>query len=219
MARASVARLWRMVFAAVGWFALGLQYGLMIAGQPPGEVAVRTLNFFSFFTIWTNLMMAVALTLPVMGAGTRLGRIAASESVRAMVTMYALVVGLVYHVLLHALWSPQGWGLVVNLLLHYIMPLAFLLDWMLFTPKGRLGWTAPVRWLIVPLVYGVWTLIHGFASHWWPYGFLNVDALGGRAVWTFAGLTVFFLVVGLVIVTIDRVFGRQHRRDLSAGAA
>lgn len=219
MARASAAKVWRVFFAAVGGFALILQYVLMVAGQPPVEVAVRTLNYFSFFTIWTNLMMALALILPVVAAGTRPGRFAGSEPVRAMVTMFAVVVGLIYHFLLHPFWSPQGWSLFVNLLLHYVMPTAVLLDWMLFTPKGRLGWIDPVKWLVVPVVYGVWTLIHGFASHWWPYGFLNVDTLGAAAVGTFTGLLIFFLIVGLVIVTIDRVFGRQHRRDSKAASA
>lgn len=206
------ARAWSVVFATVGWFALILQYGLMIAGQSPVEIAVRTVNYFSFFTIVTNLMMALALTLPVVAPRNTMGRLAAREGVRAMVVLYALVVGLVYHFLLHPFWNPQGWSLVVNVLLHYVMPTAFLLDWLLFTPKGRLCRDEPVKWLVVPLVYGLWTLVHGFASHWWPYGFLNVDALGWKAVGGFAGLLLVFLIVGYAIMAIDRILGRRYRR-------
>lgn len=211
------ALIWRAVFATVGWAALALQYGLMITGNPGMGVGELTLNFFSFFTILTNVLVAVALTLPVVGAGTRLGRWAGSEGVRAGVTLYAVVVGLVYHFLLHATWDPQGWSLVANILLHYVMPAAILLDWLLFTPKGRLRWTDAPKWLAFPLIYGGWTLVHGYAAGWWPYWFVDVPRLGfARAALYFSGLLVFFLVVGLMVVTIDRALGR---RDRSVAAA
>lgn len=211
------ALVWRGLFALVGWATLALQYWLMITGNPDMGVGALTLNFFSFFTILTNVLVAVALTLPVVGAGTRLGRRAGSEGVRAGVTMYAVVVGLVYHFLLHATWDPQGWALVANILLHYVMPVAILLDWLLFTPKGRLRWIDAPKWLAFPLIYGGWTLVHGYAAGWWPYWFVDVQTLGlGKAALYFAGLLVLFLIVGLLVVTIDRALGRRDRSAVAA---
>ncbi|MEG0819903.1 MAG: Pr6Pr family membrane protein, partial [Brevundimonas sp.] len=64
---------------------------------------------------------------------------------------------------------------------------------------------------------GGWTLLHGKLSGWWPYWFVDVDTLGlGRAMVYFAGLLVFFLIVGLIVVAIDRVFGRRDRRAIAA---
>jgi hypothetical protein len=75
-----------------------------------------------------------------------------------------------------------------------------------------------VKWLAFPLVYAGWTLAHGLTTHWWPYGFVNVDELGlGRVLAIFGGLLVFFLGVGLALVGLDRVFGRTVR-DSSAPA-
>lgn len=217
MDRGRAALVWRGLFALAGWGALALQYGLMITGNPDMGVGALTLNFFSFFTILTNVLVAVALTLPVVGAGTRLGRRAGSEGVRAGVTMYAVVVGLVYHFLLHATWAPQGWALIANILLHYVMPAAILLDWLLFTPKGRLRWIDAPKWLAFPLIYGGWTLVHGYAAGWWPYWFVDVPTLGlGKAALYFAGLLVFFLIVGLLVVTIDRALGRRDRSAVAA---
>ena len=212
MNRSRVTLVWRSVFAVVGWAALGLQYGLMISGQPAAEVATRTLNFLSFFTILTNLLVAVALTLPAIGAGTRPGRWAASEGLRAGVTMYAVVVGLVYHFLLHANWNPQGWSYVANIALHYIMPAAILIDWLAFTPNGRLRWIDAGKWLAFPLLYGGWTLLHGALSGWYPYWFIDAGELGlGRTLLNFGGLLAFFGVIGLIVVAIDRTLGRRDR--------
>lgn len=217
MDRSRAALVWRAVFAVVGWAALGLQYGLMISGQPAAEVATRTLNFFSFFTILTNLLVAIALTLPVIGAGTRPGRWAASEGLRAGVTMYAVVVGLVYHFLLHATWNPQGWSYVANISLHYVMPAAILIDWLAFTPNGRLRWIDAAKWLAFPLIYGGWTLLHGAISGWYPYWFIDAGELGlGRTLLNFGALLVFFSVVGLIVVAIDRTLGRRDRTAASA---
>lgn len=217
MDRSGAALLWRAVFAVAGWAALCLQYGLMISGQPAAEVATRTLNFFSFFTILTNLLVAVALTLPVIGARTRPGRWAASEGLRAGVTMYAVVVGLVYHFLLHATWNPQGWSYVANIALHYVMPMAILIDWLVFTPNGRLRWIDAGKWLAFPLLYGGWTLLHGAVSGWYPYWFIDASALGlARTLLNFGCLLAFFGVVGLFVVAIDRTLGRRDRTPASA---
>lgn len=215
MARAATA--WRAVFALIGWAALGLQYGLMVSGQPLTAWPGLTLNFFSYFTVLTNVLVAVALTLPVLAAGRPLGRWAASEGVRAGVTMYAVVVGLVYHFMLHATWDPQGLALVVNVALHYVMPAAMLLDWLVFTLKGRLRWIDAPKWLAFPLIYGAWAVVHGLAADWWPYWFVDVSELGwGRAAAYFGGLLIFFLIVGLAVVAIDRMLGR---RDTSRAPA
>jgi hypothetical protein len=214
---ARAALIWRSVFALVGWGALGLQYGLMLGNNPDRGVVGLTINYLSFFTILTNVLVAVALSLTVVGVGTRLGRWAGSEGVRAGVTMYAVVVGLVYHFLLHATWNPQGWSLIANALLHYVMPAAMLLDWLLFTAKGRLRWIDAPKWLAFPLIYGGWTLIHGYAADWWPYWFTDVSVLGlGKAALYFGGLLVFFLAIGLAVVAIDRTLGRRDRTPAAA---
>ena len=212
-----MARLRPAVFAGAGWSTIALQYGLMLSGGSGQNPAGLTLNFFSYFTILTNVLVAGGLTPPAVATGPAARRRSAAAGVRACVTMYAVVVGLVYHFLLHATWSPQGWALIANIGLHYVMPAAMLLDWLLFTPKGRLRWIDPGKWLAFPLIYGVWTVIHGLAADWWPYWFVDVSELGwARAGSYFAGLLVFFAIIGLIVVAIDRMLGRRDRSPASA---
>ena len=217
MTRAGAARTYRALFAAVAWFGLGLQYGLSITGNPDRSAAELTLNFFSYFTVLVNILAALAFTVPVVAPNSRLGRWTSSEGVRAAIAMYIAVVGLTYHFLLSHVWDPQGWLFVANGVLHYVTPVAFVLDWLLFTPKGRLRWIDAVKWLAGPAVYVVWTLIHGYASDWWPYWFVNVPALGlHKAGFWFAAMLTFFIVVGLIIVAIDRTLGRRDRTPPAA---
>ncbi|RZJ19000.1 MAG: hypothetical protein EON91_02975 [Brevundimonas sp.] len=210
-------RVYRAVFALVGWLALALQYGLTLTGNPDRGAGELTLNFVSYFTVLTNILVALALTGPALSPDSRMGRWSRSEGVRAAVAMYIAVVGLTYHFLLADVWDPQGWALIANILLHYVMPIAFVLDWLLFTPKGRLRWIDPVKWLSFPALYTLWTLIHGYASGWWPYWFMNVPALGlAKAGFWAAAMLAFFLIVGLIVVAIDRTFARRDRRPVSA---
>jgi hypothetical protein len=216
-----MAVLYRSLFAAVGLFALGLQYGLMLGGNPGVGAGELTVNFFSYFTILTNVVATLAFIAALLPATTWAGRLGCSPQLRAAVAMYIAVVGLTYHFLLAATWAPQGWSLLANNLLHYVMPLGFVADWLLFTPKGTLGWRDPARWLAFPLIYMVWTLIHGWASGWsegwWPYWFVNVPALGlGKTAFWFSAMLVFFLTVGFGVVAIDRMLGQRDRTAASA---
>lgn len=207
------ARPWRILFALIGWGGLIVQYGLVI-DSGTRSVLGSTVVFFSYFTILTNILAALALTAPAVAPDSRLGRWTSSEGVRAAVAMYIAVVGLVYHALLAGTWNPQGLQLVVDQILHTVMPVAILLDWLLFTPKGQLRWVDPVKWLAYPLLYGVWTVVHGQMIGWYPYWFIDIGALGwARAMTNFSGLLVFFLALGLAVTALDRGLSRFGKGD------
>ncbi len=216
----NAARPWRIVFALIGWTALVTQYWLIVVRGQSTSVVGSTIVFFSYFTILTNVLVALALTAPAVAPNSGLGRWTTTEGVRAAIAMYIAVVGLIYHLFLHASWSPQGLAFVVNIALHYVMPIAFVLDWLLFVPKGRLRWIDPVKWLAFPVLYGIWTVVHGAVVGWYPYWFIDLGALGwARALINFGFLLVFFLILGLAVATLDRVLGRNHRGDRIAPAA
>lgn len=209
------ARGWRILFALVGWVGLLAQYALSLdAGTR--SVFGSTVVFFSYFTVLTNVLVALALTAPALFPDSRIGRWTASEGVRAAVAMYIAVVGLIYHTLLAATWNPQGLLVYVNQVLHTVMPIAFVLDWLLFVPKGRLRWIDPVKWLAYPLLYGLWTVIHGQLVGWYPYWFIDIGALGWeRAGVNFAALLAFFLGLGLIVAAMDRGLSALGKGDSS----
>lgn len=204
-----MARPWRIIFAVVGWSAIALQYVLAMGAATQSPLG-STVVFFSYFTILTNVLVALAMAAPAVAPNSRLGRWTTTEGIRAAIAMYATVVGVIYHVFLHATWSPQGLAWVANIALHYVMPVAMVLDWLLLVPKGQLRWIDAPKWLAFPLIYGLWTMIHGALIGWYPYWFIDIGALGwGTALRNFAALLMLFLILGLVVVALDRAIGRR----------
>lgn len=67
-----MAKYYRIGAAAVAWFALVLQYTLTVT-KPGAPFLEATVRYFSFFTIITNVLVALALTLPWLAPESRAG--------------------------------------------------------------------------------------------------------------------------------------------------
>ena len=201
-----------MAVGTLGWMALTLQYALVLTGTLGADSFTRSINFFSYFTILTNILAALALTLPWLAPQSVPGRFFSRPSVRtAIVTYIIIVMTIVYFVLRH-LTTLQGWNFVADLLLHYVMPVLFVIDWLLFVPKQSLKVTDTFGWLAYPIVYLIWTFVHGAYSGFYPYPFLNNSELGiARVLLNEAGLLVIFLVLGFGLVTGGQLLDKARK--------
>jgi hypothetical protein len=195
-------------FAALAWFGLLLQLFITLQSNiQSGKGAVWGLVIFlGYFTILTNLLVCLALTLPLLVPSTSAGRFFARSDVNAGVATSIVFVGLAYYFLLRNVWNPQGLSLLANALLHYVTPLAFLGYWWLAFPKGALRWSYPVIWGIYPTAYLVYILIRGeFMGHY-PYGFVDPSTIGyQRTLINGVGLLVVFIALGLILVALGRL--------------
>lgn len=203
--------LYRRVFAVLAWITLGIQYGLFLKALTLAAILDRTVEYVSYFTIVTNFLIALAFSAPALAPESKAGRWWSAASPRGAVTVFALVVMIIYHLLLRALWHPEGLQLINDYMLHYVMPIAMLTDWLAFTPRGGLRWRDAVAWLVVPTVYGGWTLAHGAVSGFYPYPFMDVAKLGYPDVLlNMAGLVLGFLLPGLLLVRLDGLLARNR---------
>jgi hypothetical protein len=212
-----VAKYYRIGAAAMAWFALVLQYYLTIT-KPGAPFLEATVRYFSFFTILTNILVALALTLPWLAPQSRAGQFFERPSVRTAILAYIIIVAVIYHYLLAKLWNPQGWELLADTIEHVVTPALYVIDWVLFVPKGTVKWKSAVVWLGYPLVYAVYTLIHGAVTGSYPYPFINVSNLGyDKVLINMAVLVLVFLGLGVALIGIDRRMGRNNKQ--AAGAA
>jgi hypothetical protein len=193
------------VGACLGWLALVLQLWLMLERTPAQDWAGTLITFFSFFTILTNLLVAVVFT--AVGFHPRGGwaDFFRRASVQASAAVFITVVGAVYWLLLKHLWNPQGAQWVADTMLHTSQPVIYVFYWLLLAPKNGLRWTSAVAWLSYPGVYLVYILTRGAVSGIYPYPFVDVKALGYARVFVNSGmLLLVFLGLGLAVVAAGR---------------
>ncbi len=208
---ASIRNLYRTIAGAIGLFAVGIQYWLVVLDG--GTLLTGTVHFFSYFTILTNMLAACALLAPVAAPASRIGRFLERPSVRTAIAGYIIVVGTVYYLLLRNTGHAQGWTLFFEHVLHYVMPPLFVLDWLLFVPKGDVAWRNGLACLAFPALYTLWTLAHGAVSGWYPYPFIDVPELGyPQTLLNIAGLVAAFLMLELALVGVGRWLARMRGR-------
>ena len=79
------ARLWRIVFAAIGCMAIAYQWWAAVFGGMSSSPLGSTVVYFSFFTTQTNVLAILIFLAPAVAPNSAIGRWAASEGVRAAV--------------------------------------------------------------------------------------------------------------------------------------
>lgn len=180
--------------------ALALQLWLSLATAAAGGQGWQDglVAYLGYFTVLTNLLVAmVALRASRRPDG------GLDHGWRGAAVSAIVLVGLAYHLLLRHVWNPQGWQLVADVCLHYVVPLASLGWWLAMPPHGRIAPTLPVRWLLYPLLYAAYVLIRGPLVGSYPYYFIDVNALGlPRVLLNAGGLMLAFLVVAYVLRTL-----------------
>jgi hypothetical protein len=205
----------RVIAAAAGLIALALQFVLEIQIPRGPGLFGSTINYFSYFTILANVAAAVAMLMPVIAPDSGLGRFLSRPSVRTAIASYLIVVGITYVLFLRHVGNDQGLERVADELMHYFTPVLFMADWLAFVPKGHVPWRMIWISLIPPMVYGLWTIVHGATTRWYPYPFVDMRSLGYQeGLMNMASFLVVFIAVQLTLIVIDRTIGsiRQSRR-------
>jgi hypothetical protein len=127
-------------------------------------------NFFSFFTILSNLFAAIFLIY--FGVTNNFSH--KTQIIRGAVTLYMLMTGVIFAMLLAGLENVRltavPWD---NLILHYIMPIVVVGDWVLSPPKKTLPRKVVALWIVFPILYVLYTLVRGSMVSWYPYPFLD----------------------------------------------
>jgi hypothetical protein len=176
-------------------------------------------NFFSFFTIESNLLAIAVLLI----GGVFDPRSQRWAYVRGAATLYMVITGIVYAALL----ANQEVGLTaawVDSAMHQVTPAVLLADWICFPPWSRASYRAALAWLAFPLVYLAYSLSRGAVVDWYPYPFLDPRHPGGYGrVAAFA--VVLAVVMALLAVAVNAIGrkraasadNRQRRTEYPAG--
>ena len=148
-------------------------------------------NLFSYFTILTNLLIAISVSVILIFPDTSLCRFFNRSSVQTGIALYIFIVALVYNTVLRGIITLNGWNLFVDTLLHVLVPILYVVFWHFFVRKGTLQFKHAFNWLIFPFAYLVYSLTRGAFYEWYPYPFLNVSELGVKKIIFNSGILLF----------------------------
>lgn len=167
----------------------------------------RLFDWLTYFTIWSNVIVAVVVTVLVVRPAlfARADRVGWVWRVLRLDTLLMIIVtGLIFNLILAKEESLSGWPLVSNNFVHIITPILTTLVWLIAGPRGLISWSVIGGALVIPVVYVAWALIRGAVINAYPYPFLNVAENGYAYVISYVGgLIVLAVVLALVLWAID----------------
>ena len=214
--RRSLLRWFTAGAALIAWGAVLLQFylSLRLAVANGKGVGWGVVIYFGYFTILTNLLVALALSVPLVIPASAPARFFARPGVATAIVAAITLVGAAYFILLRKAWNPQGWQLAADVALHYVTPLLFLLYWWFAVPKRGLGWGAIPKWTVYPIGYFVYLLLRGSLTGLYPYPFIDVSTLGyGRALLNALGVLIGFVAVAALLVGAARLQSASATRN------
>jgi hypothetical protein len=184
------------------------------------QCEVGTSNFslssFRMFATLSNCAVAIFFVVYIakclIAGHNQLGK--AIKYFKFLITLSIMLTGLVAHFMLQGLFDNMASEIKAGLtLLHYVVPIAIVLDWIIFDEKGKTEFAMPFFAAAFPILYVFITMIAApfmpSASRY-PYPFLNADTLGMPSVaLNIALLSIAFLAVGFLAVWLDHKLGKR----------
>ena len=176
-------------------------------------------NFFSFFTIDSNVAAVVVFAIGAVCLIRNEGDPRWFALLRASTVTYMAVTFVVYNLLLRGIALPQGQTLAwSNEVLHVVAPLLLVLDWFFAPGRRRLEWNDLKVIIAFPIIWVIYTLIRGPLAYnetahkptWYPYPFLD-PSLAAEGYWSV--LFYVILIAGVVLGTGAGVIWISRRRE------
>ena len=136
-----------------------------------------------------------------------------------------LLTFLVFNIMIAPGRDPQLNWRIGSLTFHVVLPIMYIVDWVLFYERKKCKWYYPIASIGFPLGYVIFLLIQALILKFdtsillpgsttpliYPYFFVNLDTQGkdGVLMWI-AILTVAFVVVGYIFYGIDMISNKTN---------
>jgi len=208
MKSSNAAKFYCLFSALIGWFAIMLQAYFIILNRIM-PLLPTLVKFFSYFTILTNLLVAICFTYLYFNKESGIKTWFSNPKTLTAINVYILVVGLVYNLVLRPLREAKGLEILADELLHAVVPLLFMIFWVFFVEKSRLNWKNAYAWLIYPFLYLVYLLIRGAIIKQYPYFFIDANTLKPMEILiNCLMLFIVFLILSWLFIGIGKLFSK-----------
>ncbi len=166
----------------------------------------RFIDLFGYFTIWSNALVAITVTMLYINTKRNDSRF---RWLRSSSILMITMTGILYHLLIAPTANPQSWNVYTNLFQHYLTPIISILVWLLIGPRNFFNLKMTVSVFAIPTAYLVYTFGRGAIIERYPYGFFDVIEYGYLSVST----TLLFIyiagyILALLYFALDRALSR-----------
>ena len=168
-----------------------------------------------YYTVLSNLLVMI-FTGYLLWKMRREGDYWQSSSLLRLkggVTMSIMITCVIYHFMLAPL--TKDFYRLENFLCHYIVPLWFLVDTIIFDKSRQYKWFDPIVWTVLPLLYMGFAILNGFVLKMdvpnakdspFPYFFLNANKYGWGFVFRWAAIIfVAYMVSGYLFYLVKNI--------------
>lgn len=164
----------------------------------------RVVRYFSYFTEYSNILVMLWF-LNKSFFNERI-KFLNKESVKGALTLYIIVAGIVFFLVLNKAWNQEGIAKLQSYILHGFAPITFILDWIIFDEKGNYKYKDIKLWIVFPIVYLFVALFIGKMIGVYPYPFLDLNKISILEFFNYLiYLVIAFIGLALLIVTIDKL--------------
>ncbi len=163
---------------------------------------IRIVGFFSYFTIWSNIL--------VIYIGYAIAASKTSSQFFKMLFATGLIMitikGLLYNTLILPVYPPKGWYWLTSSLMHVLVPIMYNYLWIRKGPRGHIASQRTLHILTIPIIYLIYTTVHGVAVQQWPYKFLDLTT-EGLFIWA-TGVAIIF-GFGVLLIYIFAIIDQK----------
>ena len=205
-----------LAIARLGFAALAIVAILAQLADLASRGTLNAVNFFSYFTIQSNLIAIAALVLPAVAVlAARGAEPRRFDMLRGGAVVYMTVTGVVYGLLLSGtdVDTALSW---VNVVVHKLMPIVIVVDWLLDPPVARIELRRSLVWVLYPVAWIAYTMIRGPLAGWYPYPFLDPAPNGyGPVIVTIAVIFAAGIGLCLLVAWVGNTLGARRSAPAS----
>ncbi len=221
-----------LINTVIAYISVGISFSLMLIGYYSNEESIDTMkptllgnsfdgtdqvwerffDWISYFTIWSNIVVAIVLTVlwrrpDVFERNNSSGTM--WRALRLDSILMITITGIVYNLLLAE--PKTGIDFVSNLIIHIINPIFTLFVFLATGPRGLLKASTVMYAMFVPIVWATFAIFRGLTLNAYPYPFFDVSANGLTSVLLFvAQIMVFAIIIAFGLLGYDKFMTRRR---------
>jgi hypothetical protein len=191
------------VFIIISCF-LGILFNMIVSGSNSTIPFLGIFNPYLYFTIQSNLLVLVWFTNAVICDHKKKTNFLQKPFYKGAITSYITLTSLVFFTILEPIYQIQGLHLISSVLLHYVVPIMVILDWVLYETRKTYYYRFLFQWMIYPISYAIGAIILAITIDKYLYPFFNIAQFGWFVLVYIVILSFVYLIIGITYITFNK---------------